>query len=453
MLFSDRADAGRQLAARLAHLQANAPVVLGLPRGGVPVAFEVAQQLHAPLDVVVVRKLGTPYYREVAMGALGEGGVVVVNDDVVRHADVSDAAFSAVKDEEQAELDRRVQRLRQGGARVPLAGRTVIVVDDGIATGATARAACQVVRAAGAARVILAVPVGAADTMAALRAVADEIVCLQTPESFFAVGQWYADFTPVGDDDVVQLLARASRLLGEQPAQIDLTARELDVTVHTTDAALPGRLTLPGSAQLTVVFAHGSGSSRHSPRNTYVANVLNQAGLGTLLLDLLTAEEEQDRANVFDIPLLARRVGEAAGWLRSAGLGPNRIAYFGASTGAAAALWAAADPGADITAVVSRGGRPDLALPRLSAVTAPTLLIVGGRDLDVLGLNRAALTHLAGEAHLAVVPGATHLFEEPGTLEAAAHLARDWFLDHLVPADAALGRGRPRPGRSGRWLR
>ena len=196
MLFSDRADAGRQLAARLAHLQANAPVVLGLPRGGVPVAFEVAQQLHAPLDVVVVRKLGTPYYREVAMGALGEGGVVVVNDDVIRHAGVSDAAFASVKDEEQAELDRRVQRLRQGRAQVPLARRTVIVVDDGIATGATARAACQVVRAAGAARVILAVPVGAADTMASLRAVADEIVCLQAPEPFFAVGQWYADLPP-----------------------------------------------------------------------------------------------------------------------------------------------------------------------------------------------------------------------------------------------------------------
>lgn len=442
MLFSDRADAGRQLAARLAHLQLNAPVVLGLPRGGVPVAFEVARRLHAPLDVVVVRKLGTPYQRELAMGALGEGGVVVVNDGVVRRAGVSDAQFAAVKDEEQAELDRRVHRLRGGRARLPLAGRTAILVDDGIATGATARAACQAVRAAGAARVILAVPVGAADTMAALRTVADEIVCLQMPRDFFAVGQWYADFTPVGDDDVVQVLARAGRLLGEQPAQIDLTARELDVTVHTADAALPGRLTLPGSAQLTVVFAHGSGSSRHSPRNAFVASVLNRAGLGTLLLDLLTAEEEQDRANVFDIPLLARRVGQTAGWLRSAGHGPNRIALFGASTGAAAALWAAAEPSADITAVVSRGGRPDLALPRLSAVTAPTLLIVGGRDLEVLGLNRGALAHLGGEAHLAVVPGATHLFEEPGTLQVAADLARDWFLDHLAQSVPAFS---PRP--------
>jgi len=132
------------------------------------------------------------------------------------------------------------------------------------------------------------------------------------------------------------------------------------------------------------------------------------------------------------------------------GPGPHRIALFGASTGAAAALWAAADPSADISSVVSRGGRPDLALPHLSAVVAPTLLIVGGRDLEVLGLNRAALTHLGGEAHLEVVPGATHLFEEPGSLQAAAHLAADWFLGHLRPSDGASGRGRERPGRSRR---
>ena len=443
MQFSDRADAGRQLAAHLGYLRGADPVVLGLPRGGVPVAFEVARQLRAPLDAVVVRKLGLPYRREVAMGALGEGGVVVVNEDVLRHAGVSEAAFAAVRAEEQVELDRRVRRLRQRRGQVPVPGRTVVVVDDGIATGATARAACQAVRAAGAARVILAVPVAAADTLSALRAVTDEVVCLQTPPDFSAVGQWYRDVAPVSDEEVVRLLARADRLIGT-PAKIDLTARVLDVTVQTADAALPGRLTVPGSAQLTVVFAHGSGSSRHSPRNAFVASVLNRAGLGTLLLDLLTPEEEQDRANVFDIPLLARRVDDTATWLRSAGLGPTRIAYFGASTGAAAALWAAAEPHADITAVVSRGGRPDLALPRLASVTAPTLLVVGSRDVEVLGLNRTALAHLPGKAQLAVVPGATHLFEEPGTLQAAADLARDWFLEHLRPADFTVGRGRSR---------
>lgn len=215
--------------------------------------------------------------------------------------------------------------------------------------------------------------------------------------------------------------------------------RALDVTVATTDAALPARLVVPDHAELTVVFAHGSGSSRHSPRNGFVATVLNRAGLATLLLDLLTPYEERDRANVFNIPLLARRVDEATIWLRSAGLGPTPIAYFGASTGAAAALSAAAEPQADITAVVSRGGRPDLVLPRLASVRAPTLLIVGSRDVEVLGLNRSALACLPGEAQLAVVPDATHLFEEPGTLQAAADLARDWFLTHLRPVDLPVG--------------
>ncbi|MGO9220233.1 MAG: dienelactone hydrolase family protein, partial [Streptosporangiaceae bacterium] len=161
--------------------------------------------------------------------------------------------------------------------------------------------------------------------------------------------------------------------------------------------------------------------------------VLNQAALGTLLFDLLTPEEEADRANVFDIGLLARRLTEVTRWLRAQpGAAGLPVGYFGASTGAAAALWAAAEPGAGIAAVVSRGGRPDLASPRLGSVRAPTLFIVGGRDDVVLGLNRQAQAGLRCENELAVVPGATHLFEEPGTLTAAAELARDWFAGHLV---------------------
>jgi putative phosphoribosyl transferase len=182
-----------------------------------------------------------------------------------------------------------------------------------------------------------------------------------------------------------------------------------------------------------VVFAHGSGSGRHSLRNRYVADVLNAAGLATLLFDLLTPEEELHRPNVFDIGLLARRLAGVTGWLRAQPRAAQAvIGYFGASTGAAAALWAAAQPGTDIAAIVSRGGRPDLARPRLAAVTAPTLLIVGGHDEVVLDLNRRAQAELRCENHLAVVPGATHLFQEPGTLAAAAGLARDWFVSHLT---------------------
>jgi len=195
---------------------------------------------------------------------------------------------------------------------------------------------------------------------------------------------------------------------------------------------LAGRLTVPENASGMVVFAHGSGSSRYSPRNRYVASVLNEAGLGTLLFDLLSVEEELDRANVFDISLLAGRLVEVTRWLRAErGLAHLPVGYFGASTGAGAALWAAAEPDSEIAAVVSRGGRPDLAGPRLAEVVAPTLLIVGGRDDVVLDLNRHAQDLLRCTSRLVVVPGATHLFEEPGTLAEAAVLARDWFTTNL----------------------
>jgi putative phosphoribosyl transferase len=181
------------------------------------------------------------------------------------------------------------------------------------------------------------------------------------------------------------------------------------------------------------VFAHGSGSSRHSPRNRYVADVLDHAGLATLLFDLLTPFEEQDRSNVFDVDLLARRLLEVCRWARGRReLAALPIGLFGASTGAAAALWAAAEAGVEVGAVVSRGGRPDLAGPRLPDVTAPTLLVVGGDDRGVLELNREAAAALRCEHRVTVVPGATHLFEEPGTLATAAELARDWFLAHLA---------------------
>ena len=184
-----------------------------------------------------------------------------------------------------------------------------------------------------------------------------------------------------------------------------------------------------------VVFVHGSGSSRHSPRNRFVAGALNQARLATLLFDLLTPEEEIKRSNVFDIGLLSGRLTEVTRWLHeepdARGLG---IGYFGASTGSAAALRSAANGGFDVGAIVSRGGRPDLAAPCLPVVTAPTLLIVGERDETVLELNRQAQTEFTCENRLVIVPRATHLFEEPGTLQVAADLATDWFVTHLGTA-------------------
>ena len=429
MPFKDRVDAGRRVAARLMSLRGVDVVVLGLPRGGVPVAAEVARALDAPLDVIVVRKLGVPFQPELAMGAIGEGGVRIANDDVIRAARITRDQWAAVEERERAELMRRARRFRAGRRRVPLAGRTAVLVDDGIATGSTARAACQVARALGAERVVLAVPVAASSSIDELRPIADDIVSLEVPTEFHSVGAWYDDFSQTTDEEVVALLSQADG----RTAPSEVTTA--DVEVAAGPVRLAGRLTVPEHAKVLVVFAHGSGSSRHSPRNQFVAEVLNRAGLATLLFDLLTPTEERDRANVFDIELLGRRLVDVTRWLQT--YPPTRrldIGYFGASTGAAAALWAAAELGLDIVAVVSRGGRPDLAGARLAGVCAPTLLIVGSRDEEVLELNRSAAAQLHCEQRVAVVPGATHLFEEPGALQAIAELARDWYTDHLAAA-------------------
>ena len=208
MHFTNRVDAGRRLAARLEHLRGDDLVVLGLPRGGVPVALEVAGALDAPLDVIVVRKLGVPFQPELGMGAIGEGGVRVLNAEVIRLAGVSSEELAAVEQRERAELERRARRFRGDRLPVSLKGKTVVIVDDGIATGSTARAACQVARAHGAARVILAVPVAPPDWTDRLAGDADEFVCVDTPEPFFGVGQFYADFSQTTDDEVIACLER-----------------------------------------------------------------------------------------------------------------------------------------------------------------------------------------------------------------------------------------------------
>ncbi|MFJ9407968.1 phosphoribosyltransferase family protein [Streptomyces sp. NPDC101393] len=429
MLFTDRADAGTRLADALRPLAREDPVILGLPRGGVPVAFQVAQALDAPLDVIVVRKLGVPYQPELAFGAIGEGGVRVISDDVVRRGRVGEDDIASVERAETAELDRQARRFRADRPRLSLEGRTAVLVDDGIATGATAAAACEVVRALGAARVVLAVPVAPPSAAERLRGVADDVVCLSTPLAFSAVGEWYRDFSQTPDADVVALLARAAA--GPTPRRSGpAPAAEEAVEVAAGGVRLAGDLTVPQGADAVVMFAHGSGSSRHSPRNRAVAAALNRAGLGTLLFDLLTPAEEADRANVFDIATLAGRLADATRWLRTRE--SATVGYFGASTGAAAALRAAASPDIEVGAVVSRGGRPDLAGPGLADVRAPTLLIVGGNDTLVLGLNRQARAQLRCESRLEVVEGATHLFEEPGALDEVADLARDWFTRHLT---------------------
>ncbi len=284
---------------------------------------------------------------------------------------------------------------------------------------------------------MVATPVAPLDTVATLQDDADEVIALYTPKRFFAIGQFYADFVQTSDDEVVRLMewtpTHAATAASATGASDDPPGRDEEVQVDAGAARVGGHLTVPDGTNVIVVFAHGSGSSRHSPRNRFVASVLNRGGLGTLLFDLLTPAEEVDRANVFDIPLLARRLVEVTDWLRKQPEGRDAaIGYFGASTGAGAALWAAAEPDANVAAVVSRGGRPDLAAPKLGNVRAPTLLIVGGNDTVVLELNRDAQAQMHCETRLSIVDGASHLFEEPGRLNIAAELARDWFVKHMT---------------------
>jgi putative phosphoribosyl transferase len=384
--------------------------------------------------VIVVRKLGVPYQPELAMGAVGEDGVLVIDERTLRHTGIGADQLEAAARRETTEVQRRATRFRGERPRADVTGRTVLIVDDGIATGSTATAACRVARAHGASYVVLAVPVAPRGWDSDLREEADELIALETPRHFLAVGQWYDDFSQTSDEEVAALLEKAQ-------SWDDPPGPGSDEEVHVGGLQLPGRLTVPSGTTGLVVFAHGSGSSRHSPRNLYVATQLNRAGLGTLLFDLLRPDEESHRAAVFDIPVLADRLADATRWV--AGQPATRqlaLGYFGASTGAAAALCAATAPDLAVRAIVSRGGRPDLAGPCLDAVGAPTLLIVGGRDPAVHELNRQAQVRLHGTSQLVVVPGATHLFEEPGTLEAVADLAAQWFVRHLAPETPGGGR-------------
>ncbi len=419
--------------------------MVALPRGGVPVGFEIARALAAPLDILLVRKLGAPFNPEYGIGAIAEGGVRFVRSEDLELIGISEKDLDEVIARESAELERRRRLYRGGEEPHPVDGRTVILVDDGIATGGTAVTAGHVLKLRGATEVVLAVPVAPPGAEERLADGFDEVVCLEQPHSFFGIGQFYGDFAQVGDDQVIQLLEKA-RLPGQAAAAggpssaADPLPFERSVEIELAGGVrVAGDLRLPEPATGLVIFAHGSGSSRLSPRNRQVAEALGKAGFATLLFDLLTGEEEVDRAKVFDIPLLAERLLAVTRWVKGeAELRRLPISYFGASTGAAAALQAAARLGGEIHAVVSRGGRPDLAPESLEDVASPTLLIVGGADRQVLVLNERAAQLLRCEREVAIVPGATHLFDEPGALERVADLAADWLA---AAAEAAAKRG------------
>ncbi|RIQ12896.1 phosphoribosyltransferase family protein, partial [Jiangella rhizosphaerae] len=362
-VFRDRADAGRRLGERLRALTFRDPIVLALPRGGVPVAAQVAAALDAALEVFVARKVGAPSHPEFGIGAIAEGSdEVVVTSSAGRLGLGADDLETLVRGE-RSELARRVD-LYRGAAPLPdLEARDVILVDDGLATGVTAEAALRSLRGFRPHRLVLAVPVCSPDSAQRLTAIADDIVFVAAPEDLFSIGAYYDDFTQTTDDEVVDLLA-SSRSRAATSGEDG--AGERPVTIAVPGDTIDADLTVVDAARGAVLFAHGSGSSRHSPRNRRVAEALQRRGFATVLADLLTeGEERADLAtgrHRFDIALLSQRLEQAARWLAAE---PSTtglpLGYFGASTGAAAALVAAAASGGRVRAVVSRGGRPDLA--------------------------------------------------------------------------------------------
>jgi len=447
MRFLDREDAGRQLAQLLLHYKHEALIILGLPRGGVPVAYEVATALKAPLDVWVVRKVGAPDFPELGIGAVAEGGIVYIDQEAAKQLGISDQVLRQLVRQKTAEVAERVQRLRGSLPKPRIEGQTVILVDDGIATGGTVRAAIEALRTVRPRKIVLAVPVAASQSLEELRGLVDDVVCILPTPELYAIGAWYQDFAQVQDDEVVRLLDQARRRTPseERPRRVEAPASDPELCIDVGAVQLKAALLLPSlPPKGLVLFAHASGGSPLSLSNRYLARVLRMQGLAALLFDLLTTEESYQRGAQlsFDIRLLARRLLQVTDWARlepaTRGL---RVGYFGAGTGAAAALGAAAERSSYVDAVVCRGGRPDLAMESLGEVRAPTVFIVGSEDRAVLELNRNAYAQLTCPRKLVSVPGATHLFGEPGALDVVARVASEWFAGHLGASRADCAQG------------
>lgn len=416
MNFQNRAAAGRLLSERLIHLAKAHPVVLTLPRGGVPVGAEIANALGGDLDILLIKRIVSPLHPEVAIGALSEDGVVLWQKDMLEHLALSTKEAEALAEAKNKEILKQAKLWRPSRKPIDVKNRTVILVDDGLATGSSMMVAVETLKKRKPARIVVAVPVAPSSSAAQISHEVDELVVLHKPDLFYAVGQFYEDFGEVTDEEVTELLRgeRASEPLEEE------------IKISDGEARLSGILTTVPKAKALILFAHGSASTHRSTRNLRVARDLNKAGFSTLLFDLLTEMEAEDRQNVFDIDLLSRRLSVATLWSRNrlGALCPP-IAYFGASTGGAAAISAAAGD-ESIISVVSRGGRPDLAGEKLELVKAPVLLIVGGADHQVIPLNVDAAKRMKN-AEMVIVPGATHLFEEAGALEKVSEYAISWF--------------------------
>jgi putative phosphoribosyl transferase len=422
MGFRNRTEAGKKLGEVLGTFREESPLVLAIPRGGVPVAAAVAHELAAPMELLVVRRITPPGNPEAAVGGITEEGFYWMDHSALDRLGLPAEKVHPSVMERGREVDAWVRKLRRGRPLPRLKDRTIIVVDDGISSGISAIVAARFLRTLGVARLVLAVPIASRRAVRILESHYDQVVVDQQPEPFGLTSDHYREFPEVSDAEILRLVGG-----GRKPPPV-----EHEFRVVAGAATLEGTLTVPSDPKGLVLFAHGSGSGRLSPRNQAVARSLVEKGIATLLFDLLTAEEGHSQARVFDVALLARRLERATRQIRIEGgalIGREElpIGYFGASTGAAAALIAAADLGRAIDAVVCRGGRVDLARSRWENVKCPVLLLVGGNDTPVLELNQLA-TEQISRSELEIIPGASHLFEESGALEKVSEISARFFL-------------------------
>ncbi|MEP6621663.1 MAG: phosphoribosyltransferase family protein [bacterium] len=460
-VFRDRTVAGEALAEALRAIEIEQDVVvLGLARGGVAVARPVADALGTHLDVFVAGKLGVPGIEEVSLGAIAEGTDGVVTDSIAWYIGVPSGVVAQLSARGREEVARRVRLYRHARPLPDVQGRTVILVDDGISTGATLRAAARAIRARHPRRIIAAVPVASSAGASAVRAEVDALVVLATTESQQTVSALYEGFSAVTDAEVLALLGRAA-IAPPSPILSDVSDRiapaipfgpgerawpERQQTIPVDGGSLVadfgtrrpdrrrGYLDVTDTTPGLAIIVHGGGSSRNSYRNRYLAGRLRMNGYSTLRLDLLTPDEQErdadDQSLRFDAWRLARRLVATCEWARRRGLpGSENTILIGASTGAAAALCAAAFLRERIGAVIARGARVDLASDALGEVLAPVMMIVGDTDREVLQRNRDAIRRLPRGAQLVRIPGAGHTFEEPGALGAAAERTVAWLAE------------------------
>jgi putative phosphoribosyl transferase len=432
IMFQDRTDAGRQLGERLQEQILSEPIVVGLARGGTPVAVEVAEALTAEIDTLIVRRVAHPEHPDVGIGVVAEGDVVLFDPQLVAWLQLEEAALDGLVAAERRHLQRQARALRGGRDPVAVAGRDVVLVDDGVSSGLTAKAAVESLRRRGAERIMLALPVGSPVVLAELEGLVDHLVCLEQPEKVEALADFYQDFTEVDDRLAGRLLQEAVRRL--------VTVREVDVPI--AERTVIGALVGPSRPDGVVVVVPGVGSAARSPRNLVLARQLAAKGLATLLVDLVDAGEAAEGATPSGLETQAERVAELCRWLRTESPWAQLpVGLLSSCSGTAVALLAVARHRAEVAAVVSRDGRPDLAGEALAAVTVPTLFVVAGRDERGERLNLAARYRLHGVAEVAVVAGASMLFEEPGTLAEVGRRAGAWFVHHFVTPDAAAPLG------------